>query len=83
MYENGLTKYNTEDAFMPYATLTREQFGKFAASFAVTNLCLEADESASCSFSDLPADPSLEDYVVLACQLGLLKGSNGKFLLLW
>lgn len=79
MYENGLTKYNTEDAFNPYATLTREQFAKFAASFAVTNVCLDVDETADCSFSDLPADPSLDEYVVLACQLGLVKGSNGMF----
>jgi len=79
-YENGLTKFNTEDAFNPYGLITREQLAKFVASFAVTNLCLEADETASCSFSDIPADPSLEQYVLLACQLGLVKGSNGKFM---
>ncbi|MDP2670536.1 MAG: S-layer homology domain-containing protein [bacterium] len=79
-YENGLTKYNTVDSFMPFANLTREQFAKFAASFAVTNVCLEADTSAACGFSDVPADPTLGDYVTLACQMGLVKGSNGKYM---
>ena len=79
MYDNGLTKYNTQEAFNPYANLTREQFAKFSASFAATNLCLDADESMSCDFSDLPADTSLDEYVVLACQMGLVKGSAGKY----
>ena len=79
MYDNGLTKYNTQDAFNPYANLTREQAAKFFASFAATNLCLEADDAASCDFSDLPADTSLDEYVVLGCQYGLIKGSHGKY----
>ena len=79
-YENGLTKYNTEAGFNPYANLTREQFAKFISSFAVTNLCLDVDADASCDFSDIPADASLEDYVVLSCQLGLVKGSAGKYM---
>lgn len=80
MSENGLTKYNTAESFMPYATLTREQAAKFLSTFAVTNLCLEVVDSASCDFSDVPADPSLGEYVALACELGLVKGSNGKYM---
>ena len=73
-YENGLTKYNTEDAFMPMATLTREQFAKFAAAYAATNLCLEADDTMSCDFSDLDeADPTLQSAIVAACEMGLVK----------
>ncbi len=79
MYDNGLTKYNTQEAFNPYANLTREQAAKFFASFAATNLCLAVDENTSCNFSDLPADTSLDEYVVLACQMGLVKGSQGKY----
>lgn len=78
-YENGLTMYNTVDAFNPYGTLTREQFAKFAASFGVTNLCLEVDETTHCNFSDIPADPSLEQYVMLACELGLVRGAGGNY----
>jgi len=79
MYDNGLTKYNNQDDFMPYATLTREQFAKFGAAYGLTNLCLEVDVDADCDFSDIPADPTLGNYVTLACQLGLVKGSDGKY----
>jgi hypothetical protein len=81
-YENGLTKYNTEDAFMPYANITREQAAKFMASYTVTNLCdVEAEENEACSFSDINSgDYSLRDYVLLACELGLVRGTGGKFL---
>lgn len=80
-YDTELTSYNTVDTFMPYATLTREQGAKFFSAFATLNLCKEPDETASCDFSDLDmADETLSDYAVLACQLGLFKGSNGKFM---
>jgi hypothetical protein len=81
-YENGLTKYNTEDAFMPYANITREQAAKFMASYTVTNLCdVEAEENEACSFSDINSgDYTLRDYVLLACELGLVRGTGGKFL---
>jgi hypothetical protein len=80
-YENELTSYSTVDTFMPYNTLTREQGAKFFSAFATLNLCKEPDETAECDFSDLDmADETLADYAVLACQLGLFKGSNGKFM---
>lgn len=78
-YDEGMTKYNTPDGFMPYDLITREQLAKFVAAFGVTNLCLEPDAMAACDFSDIPADPTLDEYVVLACQLGLVKGFDGKF----
>lgn len=78
-FENGLSKFNSPEAFMPYDLITREQFAKFSAAFGVTNLCLEPDAMAACDFSDIPADPTLDEYVVLACQLGLVKGFDGKF----
>ena len=78
MYDNGLSKYDNQDDFMPYANLTREQFAKFAAAYGLTNLCLEVDSNADCDFSDIPADPTLGNYVILACQMGLVKGRDRK-----
>lgn len=79
-YENEMTKYNTEAGFMPYANITREQASKFVDVYAMTNLCLSPDADMDCDFSDIPADESLDEYVMLSCQLGLFKGSNGKFM---
>lgn len=80
MVENGMTMHATEDAFMPMNTLTREQFAKFAAAYAATNLCLETDDAMSCDFSDLnDADPTLQSAIVAACEMGLVKGHDGIF----
>jgi len=79
-YTNEMTKYNSEDGFMPYANITREQASKFVDVYAMTNLCLSPDAEMDCDFSDIPADASLDEYVMLSCQLGLFKGSNGKFM---
>lgn len=79
-YTNEMTKYNTESGFMPYANITREQASKFVDVYAMTNLCLSPDAEQNCDFSDIPADASLDEYVMLSCQLGLFKGSNGKFM---
>lgn len=79
-YENELTMFNTVESFMPNGTLTREQGAKFTSAWAVLNLCMEPGTDA-CDFSDLAtADPTLADYATLACQLGLFKGSDGKFM---
>lgn len=81
MYENSLTMYNTADAYRAYDTLTREQAAKFYANFAKAELGLELDATKDCNFSDLDqADPSLKDSIVEACQLGLFKGTDGKFM---
>lgn len=79
-YENEMTKFDTVDGFMPYANITREQASKFVDVYAMTNLCLSPDAEMDCDFSDIPADESLDEYVMLSCQLGLFKGSNGKFM---
>ena len=81
-YENGLTKYNSEDAFMPYANITREQATKFFASYTVTNLCeVTSSESEACDFSDIDSgDYSLKEYIMLSCELGLVRGTGGKFM---
>lgn len=80
-YETGLTSYNTESAFMPMNTLTREQAAKFLSQFASEVLGLEVDNTVNCTFSDAAAmDTTLVPYVAKACGQGLLKGSNGKFM---
>ena len=81
-YENGLTKYNTEDAFNPYANITREQATKFFASYTVTNLCeVTSSESEACNFSDINSgDYSLKEFIMLSCELGLVRGTGGKFM---
>ena len=81
-FENELTRYNTVEAFQPFNSLLREQGAKFTSVFGATNLCLEADASATgCNFNDLnTADSTLDEYIVLACQQGLVKGSNNMFM---
>lgn len=79
-YDAGLTKYSGTDTFMPYANLTREQFAKFASQFGTSVLGLD-EVAGSCSFTDIDnADESLVDSIVSACELGLMMGSNGKFM---
>jgi len=53
MYESGMTKYNTQAWYNPYGDVSREAFAKFASTYAVSNLCLEADASASCTFAEM------------------------------
>ncbi len=81
-YENGLTKFNSEEAFMPYNPITREQATKFLASYTVTNLCeVTSSDNEACNFSDINSgDYSLKEYVMLACELGLVRGTGGKFM---
>jgi hypothetical protein len=80
-YDAGLTKFADADAFMPFNNLTREQFAKFASEFASSQLDVEADDTMDCSFSDESSfDSSLASAIEMACQQGLMKGSNGKFM---
>ena len=80
MHENGLTQYDNVSAYNAMGTLTRDQGSKFFTQYATTNLCLEADTSKTCTFSDLgQADPTLAQYVTSSCQLGIFQGSNGMF----
>lgn len=81
MYETGLTKYNTADAFRPYDTLTREQAAKFYAEFAVKALGMTVTTTVQPDFADLStADATLRDSIVQSYQLGLFKGTAGNFL---
>jgi len=80
-YEAGLTSYNTEDAFMPMNTLTREQGARFLSQFATSVLGIEADDMMNCNFTDAALfDSTLTSYITMACEQGLLKGSNNRFM---
>ena len=77
-YANDLTSFNTVGTFNPFGSLLREQGAKMLSVFAATNLCVEPDTTAtSCNFADISsADYTLDEYIVLACQQGLVRGSN-------
>jgi hypothetical protein len=67
-YDTGLTSYDTEAAFMPMGTLTREQGAKFLSAFATEVLGTEVDETLDCDFSDASSfDPSLSASITTAC----------------
>lgn len=81
MYSNGMTQYSTQEDFMPFNTLTREQAAKFYSEFAESELGLERDADAECDFEDLDeSDPSLTNSIVKACEMGLIKGDGNEFL---
>jgi hypothetical protein len=81
MSENGLTSTTSPEAFNPGGTMLREHLSRFATYFGLGDQCMAPDMGASCEFSDLyTADPSLQKYITVACQLGVLKGSNGMFM---
>ncbi len=80
-YDAGLTKYSDADAFMSYNNLTREQFAKFASEFAYGQLDVTVDNSKECAFSDESSfDGTLAASIKMACQQGLMMGSNGIFM---
>lgn len=81
MRASGLTSKDTPEAFMPGSTMLREHLSRFVAYFGLGNQCLEPDMQASCDFSDLSAaDETLQKYITLSCQLGVLRGSAGMFM---
>ena len=80
MFDKGLTKFDNADGFGGNRTITREQAAKFFAQFAKKVLNRTEDTSMNCSFSDSASiDSTLSADVTSACQLGLFKGSKGKF----
>lgn len=78
--ENGLTSMADADAFGPYRNATRGEYSKFIGTFGEDFLCLEKNPEAVCDFSDAAQiSPYLTDAVTKACELGLMRGSNGNF----
>lgn len=78
--ENGITSTADADAFGPYRNLTRQEWSKFIGTFGEDFLCLEVNPEAMCDFNDAAqVSPYLSDAVMKACELGLMRGSNGSF----
>lgn len=77
---NGITSTADADAFGPYRNLTRQEWSKFIGTFGEDFLCLEVNPDAQCTFADsAQVSPYLADAVQKACDLGLMRGSNGSF----
>lgn len=80
-YENGLTSMTSAEAFMPFATMTREAAARFLVKFADLIGAAQV-EGQECSFSDLgSADQTLVSFINDACaKYAIMKGSNGAFM---
>jgi hypothetical protein len=74
--------FATEETFMGSKGLRRDEAAAFFARFARDVLGMKVDAKATgCNFSDLAtAHKDLLDEIAAACQLGLMKGSKGKFM---
>ena len=81
-YNAGITKYSTWNSFMPDATVTREQAAKMIVMWmnGNSNIGVQMNNS-TCAFKDeSKIDPSLTDWVRMACQYGLFQGYKGNFM---
>ena len=82
MKENNLSSTaNSVEEYQPLATVKREAAAKFFVNFAKKFFNKQADTTKVCTFEDInQAQAWAVPYIIEACQMGLLKGSNGNFL---
>lgn len=82
MNDNELTNFKTIAEYMPFEVLNREQAAKVLTMFAaVFGLNQTSNTSLNCVFQDINnADSSLVTYIENVCQLGIMQGSNWRFL---
>ena len=82
MKENGLSSTaDSVEEYQPLATVKREAAAKFFVKFAKKFFNKKPDPTKVCVFSDInEAQSWAVPYIIEACQMGLMKGSNGKFL---
>jgi subtilisin family serine protease len=69
----------TPDAFKPNQTITRAQFTKLIVNFANAS-GINYPEHKAITFTDVTKDAWYKDYLDQAVKLGLVKGSEGKFM---
>lgn len=75
----GLTKYTIQTDFRESDYITRGEAAKFVAQYAALEKLPKT--YTECTFSDLAGyDETLLVHIQAACEYGLLKGSNGKFM---
>ena len=82
MKTEGLSSVaNSVDEYMPLATVKREAAAKFFTAFAEKEFGKTADTTKVCNFADInEANPVFVPYITKACQMGIIKGANGKFM---
>jgi hypothetical protein len=69
------------EQYVPLATVKREAAAKFFVNFAKNEFGKTVDATKVCNFTDLnEAQSWAVPFIVEACQMGLLKGSDGKFM---
>ncbi len=74
MYQNGLTKYDTEEAYRPFDNLTREESSKMFAQAFSTFGYADVVKNTDCSFNDEDEfNPELKDYIKKVCELWLFQ----------
>ena len=80
MKTEGLSSVaNSVDQYLPLATVKREAAAKFFTAFAEKEFGRTADTTKVCNFSDInEANPVFVPYITKACQMGIIKGANGK-----
>ena len=77
--QHGLTNASSVNDFDPFAQLSRGTAAKLFAIYGENVLGLQPDPTKDCNFTDVEGKWYAQ-YAVKACQLGLMKGNNGKFL---
>ncbi len=81
LYTNGLTKYDNQTDFRMYDGLTREEAAKMIAQAYIVLGYTQTTTNTNCQFTDNKLfNPELSGYILKACQRGLMKGNNGKFM---
>jgi hypothetical protein len=74
LYAYDLTAFNSVGKFKPNNLITREQAAKMFSNFAMNVLCIQENTDLTVSYTDIQtADASLQHYITLAYQLGLMK----------
>lgn len=84
LYSKGMTSYNTESAFRPNDTITREQAAKMYALFMQNVRGVNVQSTNDCNFTDLgSADTTLLASIRQVCGYGLMQWSNNVFRPKW
>lgn len=72
---------NSVNEYDPMGLVRREAASKLFTNFAAKKFGTTADETKVCSFSDLyEAQSWATPYILKSCQMGIFKGSDGKFM---
>ena len=72
---------NSVEEYIPLSTVKREAAAKFFVNFAEKEFNLKADTTKDCSFIDInQAQDWAKSYIIKACQMWIIKGSNGYFM---